>query len=112
VISKEFYIKCIDFIKNQQEKYSIANKALNEIGIEVDIAYNPLEELFIESLELSLDDKDEWTSWFIYETDFGKKDLKALYDNGKYIMKSNTPEDIYDIITNNPTLFLNKSDKK
>jgi hypothetical protein len=110
MISKDTFVKAISSIEELNKKNDDAYTALEALGIEVSIIVNPLEELVIDLLKESLNDQYEWIEWFVYENDFGNRNMKCTSKEG-YTIKTDTAEDIYDLITGNPTLLVKEDDK-
>ena len=43
---------------------------------------------YIRVVEISLGDKSNWFSWFIFENDFGKNKMKVKVNNIEYIIQN------------------------
>jgi len=50
---------------------------------------------YINLLEHLVDDNSKWVSWFVFENDFGEKELDVIIDNKKY--KITSDKVFYDI---------------
>ena len=48
-------------------------------------------------LELLTNDKDHWIEWFVYENDFGRKQMEC-YDEHNKSFYINTTDDLYDFL--------------
>lgn len=57
---------------------------------------NVFEDSYIHLIELAMNDKTGWIDWFIYENDFGKKEMTAGYDTVVKPIKNN--DDLYDLM--------------
>ena len=72
-------------------------KAFNKYGITFeDPLKNDLFELAIDMLAASVNDFEDWVTYFIYELDFGREPKSVLLDGKEYELK--TPEQLYDLI--------------
>ena len=75
--------------------------SLNKLKEQSDIDpiyHNVLWELSVHLLELSVKDDEKYVSWWIFETDFGKRDIvNSLRVNDKPVDVS-TPEKLYDFL--------------
>jgi hypothetical protein len=52
---------------------------------------------YISLIEITLGDKDEFVNWFVFENDFGNKNLSCHYQEREYVIKNE--KDMYDFIT-------------
>ena len=104
MLSKELYCAALNKINELSKKFDVLEKELFTVGIEVNIIVNPLEDLLIDVLQEAIGDEVAWTSWFMYDNDFGSRGLEAKVKDTP--IKTDTPEDIYDLIIGNPTYLV------
>ena len=104
MLSKELYCAALNKINNLSVKSDLLEKGLTTVGIEVNTIVNPLEDLLIDVLQEAMGDETAWTSWFMYENDFGSRGLEVKVESTP--IKTDTPEDIYDLIIGNPTYLV------
>jgi hypothetical protein len=103
MISKENFIKYINKLK---ELYDIQN-AINEAGCKLEnftISFAEYEQIVVDILIDTFDDKEDWLSYYIYEINFGR-DYKpgTISINGKDVLMSNAGE-LYDLLMENISL--------
>lgn len=53
---------------------------------------------YINLLEKSFDDNFQWISWFIFENDFGRKEMEARGSSDKKLTKIKTVKQLYKIM--------------
>lgn len=58
---------------------------------------NVFEDDYIHLIELAMNDKSGWIDWFIYENDFGKKEMTAGYDD-TVVKPIKNNDDLYDLM--------------
>lgn len=108
LISKEQFIKTINFMKQSKEQDRQIQKVLSPLIDGGIFQLNPgYEDTVIHLLELLTHDDEEWISYFIYELDFGK-DYKegTIYQKNektgeKVNIKLSTVEDLYNYLEAN-----------
>lgn len=100
-MKKEIFCKYLEIIEKHYEKTSKFSDAIN-IAFDGLVVYTLDDEVtnaLIETVELLMGDKEKWTSYFIYDLDFGKRtDLEVTLNDEKVDLYS--PEKLYDFIVN------------
>lgn len=77
---------------NLHEAFKVFNPDFNFISL------GRCEDLIVKNLEYSMDDTSQWISYWLYETDCGKKNMGVTIDGKKVPMK--TAENLFDCIKN------------
>jgi hypothetical protein len=99
-MEKKQFIKLIKelvSIKKAEDKLNIAFKEFNsDFNF---ISFSRYETLVVESLELAVNDKSQWISYWLYECNMGTGNLK-VWDKNKKRIPFKTPSDLYDCIKN------------
>ena len=103
-ITKEHFIACMKVMQAADDMAADINRIVREYGRGDFIdgyAYSDsdCQIKLLETLGMVLDDKDHWISWWVYETDFGKREPKVWLEDGTEVLIW-TAEDLYDFITN------------
>ena len=99
MLSKELFVKTINELKDFDEVSNKVSNYLKKYFLDFNITPLFFEELIVELLENSMNDKYEWISYYIYELDYGKS-FKMGYvteEDGTEIDIS-TPEKLYDFL--------------
>ena len=100
-MKKEIFCKYLEIIEKHYKKISKFSDAIN-IAFDGLVVYTLDDEItnaLIETVELLMGDKEKWTSYFIYDLDFGKRtDLEVTLNDEKVDLYS--PEKLYDFIVN------------
>jgi len=95
---KEQFLKHIKLIKDVTTHWQdrlILSKKYN-LTMPVDDNFEgQLQDALIKAIETAMNDKDNYVSWWIYETDFGKKHTK-IYEKDVVLADLKTAEDLYD----------------
>lgn len=99
MLSKEVFCRAIKNIKEQQARTSEFNDALDKIcdGFPVFDVNNLYLESLLEVLKESMNDIDDYISWWLYED--VEKTVWVTKDNKTITYNLNTPEDLYDFLT-------------
>ena len=100
MISKKTFIETIETIEKQYRQESAIGVLLEDMtGYEhfFDVSNNVVAALLKVLEEIFEDTTCGWISWWIYEKDFGKKNLKAVMANKKGI-KLKTAGQLYDFL--------------
>lgn len=100
MITKEEFVKSLNKLKEQSDIDHQFNYHMEQAfpGSYAPIYHNVLWELSVHLLELSVKDDEKYVSWWIFETDFGKRDIvTSLRVNDKPVDVS-TPEKLYDFL--------------
>ena len=100
MINKEYFVKCINFIKERdKQQQKINDMFTDEFEDSIFYPYMKYETAFVDLLSKVMEDDGEWISYFIYELDFGKnyKDGMVEDENGNYIPMG-TAEELYDFL--------------
>lgn len=104
MIAKEEFLKAIETLKQQD---SIDNNFQAHMGAAFPGSYAPIYENFlwalsIHLLELAMEDRYEYVSWWVYETDFGKcEDMTEITwteDGQEKSVNLMTAEALYDFL--------------
>jgi hypothetical protein len=102
MITKEFFVSCIEAIEKESqylEKFDKAMKDLLEDGCGWPKVHQCRDKL-IEWLQIEMNDSDAegWIEWYCYDLKFGKDAhrLRAYFGEVEYII--DTPEKLYDFI--------------
>lgn len=104
MIAKEEFIKAIGALKQQD---AIDNNFQTHMEAAFPGSYAPIYEnvlwsLSIHLLELAMEDRYEYVSWWVYETDFGKRENMAeiswTENNQKKSVNLTTPAALYDFL--------------
>jgi len=97
-MDKAEFNQAINSLKSFKEiKRNISNNLrtlCNDFTV-IDFTY-VFEDAYIHLIELAMNDKSGWIDWFIYENDFGKKEMAAGYDTVVKPIKNN--DDLYDLM--------------
>ena len=105
-ITKEEFTKAINTLQAQINYDEEWAKKVGEVfpaAFDANLLYNNREitEGLISLLEsLTGDGNTKWIDYFMYECDFGNKELECHYEDGTpFILK--TPDDVYDLLERN-----------
>ena len=105
-VTKEEFTKAINALQTQFNYDKEWAKKVGEVfpaAFDANLLYNNREVTEgLESLLESLtgDEDTKWIEYFIYECDFGNKELECRHEDGTtFILK--TPEDVYDLLESN-----------
>lgn len=107
MISKQTFINTIEAIKRQDKKEQEFSEALDTIvdGRFVSQMSVDIHSALVTVLEEIFQDKDEWISWWMYETSFGQdKKMKAYdgdVDKGGKEIKLGDAGKLYDFLLKN-----------
>lgn len=101
MINKKLFIEIINKIKQQDKIDEAFSKSLETVcdswcmygfkNLKYGALFDLLKEIF--------NDKGDWISYFIYETDYGEK--KMLITDNKKKIYLRTPEDLYNFLIKN-----------
>jgi len=100
MITKDEFVNSLNKLKEQSDIDHQFNYHMEQAfpGSYAPIYHNVLWELSVHLLELSVKDDEKYVSWWIFETDFGKRDIvNSLRVNDKPVDVS-TPEKLYDFL--------------
>ena len=100
MITKEEFVKSLNKLKEQSDIDHQFNYHMEQAfpGSHAPIYHNVLWELSVHLLELSVKDDEKFVSWWIFETDFGKREIvNSLRVNDEPVDIS-TPEKLYDFL--------------
>lgn len=107
MLTKEEFLKTIEALKQQD---AIDNNFQTHMEVAFPGSYAPIYEnvlwaLSIHMLELAMEDRYEYVSWWVYETDYGKREDMAVIswaENGQEkSVNFTTPEALYDFLVEN-----------
>lgn len=107
MIPKEEFLKAIEALKQQNaidDNFQTHMEAAFP-GSYAPIYENCLWELSIHLLELAMEDRYEYVSWWVYETDYGKREdmteISWTEDGQEKSVKLTTAEALYDFLVEN-----------
>ena len=102
VISKEQFVKCIDFIIKRSEAQEKINELFtNEFEDAIFYPYFKYETAYVDLLELIFNDtENNWISYFIYELDFGRKWKPGMVTDDFGDVPMSSAEELYDFLIN------------
>lgn len=83
-------LKAIQRFMNEQATLDKGLRVLSPSGTNVIEFGNAFIDQYIQTLSDALDDPCNWISWYVFETEFGKKKMKA--GSGKKLSVIDTPE--------------------
>lgn len=100
-ISKEEFVEVINEIKEAMELWDkiedlTANSSC-QVGCQLEITHQAT---VIRLLELLTFDKSNTICWWIYETDFGKRNTEIYNSDDSVMADIKTAEDLYDYLYN------------
>ena len=105
-ITKEGFTRAVNALRAQINYDREWAKKVGEVfpaAFDANLLYNNREVTEgLESLLESLtgDEETKWLEYFMYECDFGNKELECHYEDGTtFVLK--TPEDVYDLLESN-----------
>lgn len=107
MITKEEFLKVIDAIKQQN---TVDDNFHTHMELAFPGSYAPIYEngiwaLSILLLELAMEDHYEYVNWWIYKTNYGKREnmttVSWTEDGQKMSVKLTTPEALYDFLVEN-----------
>lgn len=107
MISKEEFIKAIEALKQQNAVDDNFHTHMEAAfpGSYAPIYENVLWALSIHLLELAMEDRYEYVSWWVYETDFGKREdmteITWTEDGQEKSVNLMTAEALYDFLVDN-----------
>lgn len=111
MISKEEFIKAIKALKQQNavdDNFQLHVEAAFP-GIYAPIYENVLWSLSIHLLELAMEDRYEYVNWWVYETDYGKREdmteISWTEEGQENSVNLTTPEALYDFLTEQANLY-------
>jgi hypothetical protein len=98
---KDFFVKLINIVRRQLERQRSFSKAVQPYFSNTGLVFDLTEtDKLIDVLSEAWDDKNVWIKWWIYETNFGRRDDMAIVTipNDSFV-KIDTAEKLYDFIT-------------
>ena len=103
MISKEFFVKCINTLKQQHEMCRQLDNIFKDSpqGDFIDgygFSNAEIEQCLADALGLALCNDLGIVSWWLWETNFGEFDADILNANGEVICYLDTPEKLYDFL--------------
>lgn len=101
-ISKKTFITAIENIQKQYDqeiKFSEAVNAYFSQDVDNSLPRNYVVNSLVEILQQQFNDENanSWIEYYLWELDFGKKDLKVEINGEPYPLK--TPNDLYNLLT-------------
>lgn len=99
MLSKQLFVKTINELKDFDEVSNKVHNYLKKYFLDFNITPLLFEELIVELLESSMNDKYEWISYYLYELDYGRsfKMGDVTEEDGTEI-DIGTPEKLYDFL--------------
>jgi len=103
MLSKPKFIKFIKELQSIELDIEGVHKALQKLDPDFGGFYlSRVNTLIVKLLQESVNDQEEWISYWIYELDYGKKWRKGtVTDKNKKDIKLQTAEDLYNYIVEN-----------
>ena len=100
MITKDEFVNSLNKLKEQSDIDHLFNYHMEQAfpGSYAPIYHNVLWELSVHLLELSAMDHNKYISWWIFETDFGKRDIVNSLRVNDEIVDVTTPEKLYDFL--------------
>lgn len=101
ILTKKEYCDMLDEFKAIEDDIHRVHVAMKKLSPDFGGFYiGRYNTLILKLIEKAVGDKDEWTSYFIYELDFGKKATAGgVIDQYKKKWKLDKAEKVYDLIT-------------
>ncbi|HAU85766.1 MAG TPA: hypothetical protein DCW90_09760 [Lachnospiraceae bacterium] len=102
MISKPEFMEILSYLQDMDECADKVNSVYKSFGLRNDFmdasALIPTKgvDYIIQLLEKLMNDNDEWISWWVYETNFGKFDCSFNYKDKERYM--NTSGELYDYL--------------
>lgn len=101
VITKEHFVACINVLREGNDMARRINQVVSEYkrGDFIDgyaFSDENTEIKLIETLEIALNDKNHWISWWCYECDFGRCEASITWNGKTYNISS--PGRLYDFL--------------
>ena len=87
----ENQINCLKEFFEEQEKLKNVLKVISPSGTCVCEFGNKFIDDYIRLLETAVKDEDGWISWFVFDNDFGKKELLIKINNKDHIINGTKP---------------------
>lgn len=104
IITKEHFVACINVLRESDDMARRINSVVRDYnrGDFIDgyaFSDTNTEVKLLETLELALEDKDHWISWFCIDADYGRDPERVININwnGKNY-NLNSPEMLYDYL--------------
>lgn len=99
-MKKEEFIKLMQELVSIKKDEDALNVAFKKFEPDFNyISFNRYETLVVKSLKFAMNDTFDWISYWIYDCDCGKKDMKITDKNGKKI-PIKTLSNLYNLLTN------------
>lgn len=96
-MNKQNFIEAMEELQAIKEAKEEVAKAWKKLNPHWQYPYNTrYEQLAVELLRDAMNDEYDWIGYFIYETDWGKKDLEVTVEGVVRYLR--TPEDVYNVI--------------
>lgn len=112
-LSKKEFKKYMNLYKSELNRNYKANKCFTELGLVdgngalVDIISYKLIDSYVSLLEVIMEDKEQFISWFIYDTDFGSNPLSIYIGGDEYSI--NNLDQLYYLLINDMKKLKRKS---
>ena len=100
MLSKEMFIKCINFMKERNDAMGKINEVFTEeFEDSIFYPYFKYENMLSQVLKDTMQDKGDWIEYFLYEGDYGR-DLKpdSVTEADGTPIDITTPEKLYDFL--------------
>ena len=100
-MNKQEFIKLMTELVSIKKAEDNLNTAIKNFEPDFSfVCFGRYETLVVRSLELAMNDESNWISYWIYDCDMSKKDMKVTDKKGKKI-PIKTLSNLYDLITKN-----------
>lgn len=99
-MKKKEFIKLMKELVSLKKDEENLNKAFKKFEPDLNyIGFGRYETLVVRSLEFSVEDNSHWISYWLYDCDCGKREMKVTDKNGKKVPMK-TLSDLYNLIKN------------
>ena len=99
-MNKETFIKLMTELVSIKKAEDNLNKAIKKFEPDFSrLSFGRYETLVVDSLKFGMNDENDWISYWIYDCDMGKRDMKVT-DKGGQKIPIKTLSNLYDLINN------------
>lgn len=97
-MTKEKFIKYMTELVAIKSSIDKLNKAVKDFEPDFNyLSFGRIETLIVKVLEIAMDDKAQWISWWLYENECGKGKMQA-YNTKHKLIPSKTINNLYNLI--------------
>lgn len=97
MISRELYCELMTDYITYAKKITALNDVLRPLDSTCGVTFE-VEDLFVRTIEAALDDKDNWTSYFVYEQHGDLSKECVFEDDGETVIDTSDWGKVYDLI--------------